>query len=651
VRLMDSDELFESLVSTRDKLVGASLQDTLSHEGESLVLIAPDEIDSLVEKDYRKTYPDLASATDQQVSQRRKRFNPSSANGNVDPNTLVIYALQLPDADQIYAYTQSVRPSDPFVCPFSMYAGNTQRDHRFVWIDLSAGPLRYGPSRGSGVVTHLSLPFFEQEEVFLLQQEQQEQQKQEQQEQQLKQEHQSQQLKQEKIELEKQLSLLKDDYALKLVAFCEKTAQQLLTPSLHHVQPQKQLIPWEHLQITFLSVQEKKTIFSYTEIEKVLSNIPLLDGQTVSFQYERIMLSSIPSMALAYAMALKTTASPSIGTSGDLMHDEHRDQFEDGAASLHTYLDATVLYERVKNFLRWGAPPSDYSHQLYVVVFQLEDAVLLDSLYQSVAFPDLVLAVQQISSKGVHANVQRTGFSCEGITPTYSSLDASRSITASILESGWNLVAPHMFYDNAHDQMMPDYTWSATPSVFGPLSNTLVVPFYVKENAQKNMVYAHLIELQLDVLQVLEPFLQIEQEFYELLDQQRYYYLMQRWHMLEYKLHRTARYIGAKQFNKAMKFLRSARKHEVHEIKLLINEARTHVKSSINCQVADERVFGKEVVAERRRQGNFTSLDWITLVWIILGPFISLVLIAYCCIWTFVDRFKNKSNNKTNHLE
>jgi hypothetical protein len=79
--------------------------------------------------------------------------------------------------------------------------------------------------------------------------------------------------------------------------------------------------------------------------------------------------------------------------------------------------------------------------------------------------------------------------SCSGAVQSIDTRDATRPITAALLETGWGIASPHVIWNSGSKKMEEDHLWSVSMTPWSSLHDGLRLPFHVKDAAQRAVVY------------------------------------------------------------------------------------------------------------------------------------------------------------------
>ncbi|MQL90774.1 hypothetical protein Taro_023371 [Colocasia esculenta] len=439
-----------------------------------------------------------------------------------------IYLLDLGSQPRPYAYSYDGRDASPAVsrCFGSIWTGKD----RYVWIDLSAGPVDYGPAvSGDGL-----LPRGEFHPLASLHG----------------------RPKSEKALLADLASLVLSSY------------HALLVPSLR--------IPVfydNELLVRFIHIHGSDSSNSagldWNSIEQTIRDGRLLlGGQTLRFESYRVKFTECPICSFAI------TRSTHFYTSRFL--------FENYTLIVSEYLDSKrlhqVLVDSVDEIQRAAKiTDEEVGRILPVYVFDLDydKLLLLDRYHQAVAFRDMVVAVRTRSAQTV------SDYSCNGRHVITQARSLDRPIVGSVLQSMWGVSPTHLSWSPQHNNTVVDYTWSVGQTPFGPFSDTLSLSFVQKDAARRNVLLTSLnytIMSAIDVLQSMAAHGGDEKLF----KKNRHVEFVQRWNLLKFKLDKTVSAMSHLDYDKALYFLRSS-DHDLYSIHTLVYQASQELEASLVC--------------------------------------------------------------------
>ncbi|PIN16331.1 hypothetical protein CDL12_11015 [Handroanthus impetiginosus] len=446
-------------------------------------------------------------------------------------NSFHIYIIHLGSQPKPYAYSYTPGDSSPGYtkCLGSIWTGK----ERYLWIDLGAGPVDYGPAlSGDGV-----LPKGEFHPLAALH-----------------------------GRPKSQKAMLSDLASLVWSAY-----QVLLVPSLRIPVPFENKLIVEFIHIhddRFSGVGLDWKSVERTFMDEVNDRGLLLGDQSLSFKNYEVKLSecSICSFAIARATTSYTS----------------RYLFDNYTLIVSEYLDSKRLHqtilESVDEFRRVGKlPEEDFGRVLPVYVFDLDanTILLLDRYHQSVAFKDMVIAVRTKSTQTV------SDYSCNGHHVFTQTRELERPLVGSILQSMWGVSPTHLVWSPRHNSSLVDYTWSVGQTPFGPFSEISSLSFVQKDAARRNFLLTSLnysITSGIDVLESIAA----HGGDRKLLKQNRHAEFLQRWNLFRYKLDKSISAMSHFNYEMALYYLRSA-DHDLYSIHSLVYQASQELEALLIC--------------------------------------------------------------------
>uniref|UniRef100_A0A0E0LD03 DUF7906 domain-containing protein n=1 Tax=Oryza punctata TaxID=4537 RepID=A0A0E0LD03_ORYPU len=443
--------------------------------------------------------------------------------------SVYIYLLNLGPQPRPYAYTAASSAADAHSPGFSrclapVWAGK----ERYIWIDLGAGPVDYGPAlSGEGV-----LPRGEFHPLAALH---------------------------GRPRSEK--ALVADLASLVLSAY-----KSLLVPSLRiPVHYESSLL----VQVFHIHGHERDTSgLDWGSIEQSIRDGNLAyEGQSLKFDLNRIRYSDCP--ICSFAVARSTTSFTS------------RFLFDNYTLIVSEYLDSKrmrqVLSDSLEELHKVAGvhDNDDYDKVVPVFVFDLDydKLLLLDRYHQAVAFRDMVIAVRTRSSQTV------SDYSCNGRHVITMTRNLDRPIIASVLQSMWGVSPTHQSWSPEHNATVVDYTWSTGHTPFGPFSETKSLSFVQKDAARRNVLLTTMNYTITSAIDVLESMAAHGGENI-LLRRKRRVEFIQRWNLLNYKLEKVVSAMSRLDYNKAMYFLRSS-DHDLFAVHTLVYQASQELEASL----------------------------------------------------------------------
>ncbi|KAL9157676.1 hypothetical protein ABFS82_08G020300 [Erythranthe guttata] len=447
-------------------------------------------------------------------------------------NSFHIYILHLGSQPKPYAYSYTHGDSSPGFtkCLGSIWTGKD----RYLWIDLGAGPVDYGPAlSGDGV-----LPKGEFHPFAALH-----------------------------GRPKSQKALLSDLASLVWSAY-----QVLLVPSLRIP------VPFENkLIVEFIHIHGdaggSSLGLDWKSIESNFMNEAnehglLLRDQDLSFKKYEVKLSECSICSFAIARATTSYTSRYLFDNYTLIVSEYLD-----SKRLHqTILESVDEFRRVAQL-----PEEEFGRVLPVYVFDLDvnTILLLDRYHQTVAFKDMVIAVRTKSTQTV------SDYSCNGHHVFTQARELERPLVGSILQSMWGVSPTHLVWSPRHNSSLVDYTWSIGQTPFGPFSEISSLSFVQKDAARRNVLLTTLnytITSGIDVLDSIAA----HGGDRKLLKHTRHTEFVQRWNLFRYKLDRSISAMSHFDYEMALYYLRSS-DHDLYAIHNLVYQASQELEASLVC--------------------------------------------------------------------
>lgn len=413
---------------------------------------------------------------------------------------------------------------------------------RYVWVDLGAGPVDYGPAiSGDGVIPRGEFHPFSALHG----------------------------------RPKSQKAFVADLASLVWSAY-----QVFLVPSLRIP------VPFENsLIVQFIHVyhddnvgggEKKKEYLSGLDwklIEKsfrdeVDDNGLLLGDQSLTFKSYEIKYSRCPVCSFAISRSINSYTSRFLFDNYTLIVSEYLD-----SKRLHRTLSDSA--EELRRLA--GVPEEDFGRVVPVYVFDLDysSVMLLDRYHQSVAFKDMVIAVRTKNTQTV------SDYSCNGRHVFTQTRELERPIVGSILQSMWGVSPTHLSWSPRHNDTLVDYTWSIGQTPFGPFSEMSSLSFVQKDAARRNVLLTSLnysISSAVDVLQSIET----HGGDRNLLKPKQHTEFVQRWNLFKYKLNKVVSALSHMDFEMALFYLRSS-DHDLYAIHSIVYHASQEIEASLVC--------------------------------------------------------------------
>ncbi|KAE8021644.1 hypothetical protein FH972_007517 [Carpinus fangiana] len=448
------------------------------------------------------------------------------------PDGIVLYLLNLGNQSKPYAYTYSHGDSSP---GFTNCLGTlwTAKD-RYLWIDLAAGPVDYGPAlSGDGV-----LPRGEFHPLAALH-----------------------------GRPKSQRALLRDLASLVWSAY-----QVLLVPSLRIP------VPFEtSLVVQFIHFHGSESVsdssgLDWKQIQRTFMDENegglLLGDQSLRFKTYEVSFSECPICSFAVSRSINSYTSRFLFDNYTLIVSEYLD-----SKRLHQILtDSADEFRRVA-----GIPEEEFGRVLPVYVFDLDYnmLLLLDRYHQSVAFKDMVIAVRTKNTQTV------SDYSCNGRHVFTKTRELERPLVGSILQSMWGVSPTHSLWSPRHNSTLVDYTWSVGQTPFGPFSEISSMSFVQKDAARRNTLLTSLNYSITSAIDVVESIASHGGDR-KLLKPSRHVEFIQRWNLYKYKLDKAVSALSHLDFEMALYYMRSS-DHDLYAIHSLVYHASEELEASLVC--------------------------------------------------------------------
>ena len=319
-------------------------------------------------------------------------------------------------------------------CPTGVWVGL----ERYLWIDLGAGPLAYGPEAGAGMVTAASaLNAFHAGEAS-------------------------------------SRNPSGRQVAAKAATALHAACAQLLAPALPLAPP---AAAWRTTKVTVLRVYDGPrsldTGVDRAGLAEQLSLVRLLaEGEGVEVQVADVAMGDCALCASAFAHGLRATA---YGTTGG------RFRSLDSRAT-HSWL--RTAYTEILGEAGLGGEDADRRRVVFLYDVAGPAPLLLDGTEQAVAFPDLVLAVRTRDS----AHYEQE-YACSHGEPLLDPSDLTRAVLGAVLESVWGVPKTHERAASARR----DFAFSAARTPFGALSRSARLTFAQVDAAAVARVHGELL--------------------------------------------------------------------------------------------------------------------------------------------------------------
>ena len=507
------------------------------------------------------------------------------------------------------------------VCPVARWVGR----ERYMWVDLSAGPISYGPATAADdVVTDHSLPSIMQLSRRFS----------------------------ERAELSKHL-------AVELAALTLNTARMLLAPPVSRLQPPPPSVLTTTpsaltttpsvltttpaaLTIVALRISDRAdaAVGSSATARSALNEAELADdraweaelenlktelrplaahGQTLTIESVDTSLEDCHLCAAALSTAIKAGANfvstPLAGTgstgavSGQVL----------GHVRAHDVIDSRLLASSIRAGLtvardlkeampqgRTGAltqlpirAARPNERLLPVVVYSLSTAepVLLDGLHVALPFSELVLAVQTRPPAGAGTASSSAPAlppppppsllldeQCQGMAISLHADSLARPLLSALLQSGWGIVPTGTTWSAAHNATVTRLLWSSAHTPHGPYSARATLSFAQRDAAVRAPLYARITEALAEVRQLAAHFSEFGKTIDEVLRPAEHLTFLRRLNLLAYKLQRVRSFLSLQNFRHAQYYVLSTR-HDLRAMRTVLEQAGAMLKAGLVCDV------------------------------------------------------------------
>ncbi|CAM8909828.1 unnamed protein product [Rhodiola kirilowii] len=445
---------------------------------------------------------------------------------------IYLYLINLGQQSKSYAY--SYGPGDASVgyakCSGTIWTGK----ERYVWIDLGAGPVDYGPGlSGDGV-----LPRGESHPLAAAHG----------------------RPKSEKAMLADVASLVASAY------------QVLLTPSLRIPVPFENSLVVQFVHI-YGSGGKDLNGLDWKEIEKSFVDEAgngglLLGDQKLTFKSYSVDYTECAVCAFAISRSTNSYTSRFLFDNYTLIVSEYLD-----SKRLHQVLSDSA--EQIRGAA--GIPEEEHGRVLPVYVFDLDysSLLMLDRYHQSVSFKDMVIAVRTKNSQTV------SDYSCNGRHVFTHTRELERPLIGSILQSMWGVAPTHLSWSPRHNNTLVDYTWSVGQTPFGPFSEVSSLSFVQKDAAKRNFLLTFFNYSITSAVDVLDSVV-VHGGDRSLLKQNGHAEFLQRLNLFKHKLDRAVSALSHLDFGLALYFLRSS-DHDLYAIHSIVYQATEQLEATLTC--------------------------------------------------------------------
>lgn len=440
--------------------------------------------------------------------------------------------LNLGPQSKPYAYTYGHGDSSPAFtkCLGSVWTGK----ERYLWIDLGAGPVDYGPAlSGEGV-----LPRGEFHPLAALH-----------------------------GRPKSQKALLVD-----LASLIYSAYQVLLVPSLRIPVPFENSLIVQFIHVYGSSGRESNgldwKLIERTFMDEINDAGLLLGDQSLRFKTYQLSFSECPICSFAISRSTNSYTSRFLFDNYTLIVSEYLDSKRLHQILSHSATDFRALAK---------IPEEDFGRVLPVYVFDLDynNLLLLDRYHQTISFKDMVIAVRTKTAQTL------SDYACNGQHVFTQTRELDRPLVGSILQSMWGVSPTHLLWSPRHNNTLVDYTFSVGQTPFGPFSEISSLSFVQKDAARRNVLLTSLNYSITSAIDVLESIAAHGGDRH-LLKQNRHVEFIQRWNFFKYKLDKAVYALSHFDFDMALYYLRSS-DHDLYAIHSLVYHATQEIEASLVC--------------------------------------------------------------------
>eukprot|EP01025_Chloroclados_australasicus_P056483 TRINITY_DN6986_c0_g1_i1.p1 TRINITY_DN6986_c0_g1~~TRINITY_DN6986_c0_g1_i1.p1 ORF type:complete len:691 (+),score=80.36 TRINITY_DN6986_c0_g1_i1:89-2161(+) len=445
--------------------------------------------------------------------------------------TVFVINAKHPEQDYTYSYN-----NEPEACPGNFWVDG---DMSYMWVDLTAFPVTYGPSgKGEGKVLPHSFPRIQNYKQNVA-----------------------------------KLGLMTDIANMVLSAAKQMVATPIqLLPKMHpladviikviHLHDTPKWLPPEIPQLNM-------------DLIKTQFNQLLLSQQKLQVVESYISMGSCDVCVTAYTRALKMRS---------LLEQKSESPVNPGV-----HLDSTELLhwmshykDRILHISGLQPEERDFDPQRAIVIpvflfHTLYDHVLLlDQKYQTLGANGIVVGVVSRAGETI------SDYQCMGRSALLQPGNITRAVMSAILEGVWGVPPPERTWNDANG-LGYDYKWTVGHNPFGLLATSTTLPFFHKTAAARNV----LLSLRNQTLEQITPVLQ---GFQKIAEQNKMHpttrqFLMElraRQNLLLFKVQRAMRLTARWQFSNALELMLSAQ-HDARGLRQIAIETYGLSNGRIKC--------------------------------------------------------------------
>lgn len=443
-------------------------------------------------------------------------------------------------------------------CETVMFIG--EGSSRYLWIDLTAGPVSYGPTTyGEGLVTEWTIPrittYFGPSSMY------------------------------------RSGASATEALAASLASLSRKSVDHLMTPPLHF-RPRK----------AYKKIHIQVHVFTYdsTLTPAGINLKGVLDWDAIKAQLTMINLPFQDLGFTEYVHQIDTCETCAATLLGSKRSHVSTVNVEGLTTQVHSYLDSATLHAYLAKFrsewVRAWRKPGEEVYPIYLFdLSNTEEIILLDRFHQAMAFEDMVIAVRTSAGRTLldytcdvtsplrmPGSVGNHGEALQPAAVTMDTQDASRAVLAATLSSVFSVASPTRTWAEVHGHSMEDWLFGTVPNPFSPFSPSLKVTWAQRDAARRNSLFSVLDEGMAEVEKLLGHFASYGISVDDVLDDYDATTFLRRWNLYTFKLHRVGTMLSVHDYAGAYYYVASAR-HDAQALHTLVHDAGRRVQTYYKC--------------------------------------------------------------------
>ncbi|KAL3679211.1 hypothetical protein R1sor_022167 [Riccia sorocarpa] len=421
-------------------------------------------------------------------------------------SSYTVYILNTPAQDWNYGYEYQAGSQTNYYpkCAGTFWTGKD----RYMWIDIGAGPVEYGPSTsGEGYVKGEMFPTAQS------------------------------------YGLNQYQNVLLAD----LAAMIWSAARMLFVPSVR--------IPVSFepdTEVHIIHIQGANTTDESLGIElKLIQDAFLNDKDSLLLPHQKLRFKEFSLKLKDCALCAAALARAHRTYTARVFLERYNLFVED-------YLDSKQLHEFLSEFgseleekMGIESEPTARVLPVYVLDVDSDRQLLLDRYHQVIPFRDMVIAVRSKAGQVV------TEYSCNGRPMVAQTRMLERPIVGALLQSLFGVAPTHLTWSAEHNSSLVDYRWAVGQTPFGPFSDSMSLSFAQRDAAPRNVLFSMLNQSISSALELLET-IKVHGGEKKLFGQKRHLEFLQRWNLYVYKLEKAVAAISHFDFKMGLYFLKAA---------------------------------------------------------------------------------------------